>query len=107
MASTENGWNEYSRLVLEQLEALSDGIEGLRTEMQELRQELTIMKAKESQVAELKMWKEKIEDFASPRQMRHALSEIEELKTFKTKAVTIFMVVQTMMALVIAWSQIL
>lgn len=105
MAPTENGWNEYSRLVLEQLEALSISVEGLRSEMQELRQELAIMKAKETQVAELKVWKEKIEDFASPRQMRLALGQIEELKIFKTKAVTVFMVVQSMMAMALAWSQ--
>lgn len=107
MAPTENGWNEYSRLVLEQLEALSISVEGLRSEMQELRQELAIMKAKESQVAELKVWKEKIEDFASPRQMRLALNEIEELKMFKTKAVTIFMVVQSMVGGVLAWAHLL
>lgn len=107
MAPTENGWNEYSRLVLEQLEALSIGVDGLRSEMQELRQELAIMKAKESQVAELKVWKEKIEDFASPRQMRLALSEIEELKVFKTRAVTIFMVVQSMVGGVLAWAHLL
>ena len=106
MAPTENGWNEYSRLVLEQLEALSISVEGLRSEMQEIRQELAIMKAKEAHVAELKVWKEKIEDFASPRQMRIALNQIEELKIFKTKAVTIFMVVQGMMAMALAWSQI-
>ena len=105
MAPTENGWNEYSRLVLEQLEALSIGVEGLRSEMQELRQELAVMKAKETQVEELKIWKEKIDDFASPRQMRLALNQIEELKTFRTKAVTIFMVVQSMMAMALAWSQ--
>ena len=107
MAPTENGWNEYSRLVLEQLEALSISVEGLRSEMQELRQELAIMKAKESQVAELKVWKEKIEDFASPRQIRLALNEIEELKMFKTKAVTIFMVVQSMVGGVLAWAHLL
>ena len=28
--SDNNGWNEYSRLVLEQLEALSVGIQALR-----------------------------------------------------------------------------
>jgi hypothetical protein len=107
MAPTENGWNEYSRLVLEQLEVLSISVEGLRSEMQELRQELAIIKAKETQVAELKIWKEKIEDFASPRQMRLALSQIEELKIFKTKAVTIFMVVQAMVGGILAWAHLL
>jgi len=103
---TENGWNEYSRLVLEQLETLSDGIDGLKDEMQGIKQELAIMKVKEDRITELKAWKEKIDDVASPPQLKNALKEIEDLKTFKTKAITIFMAVQTMMGLALAWSKI-
>lgn len=105
MAPAENGWNEYSRLVLEQLEALSVGIQALRDEMQTIRQELAIMKAKEDRVTELKAWKEKIDEVASPTQLRNTLKEIEELKTFRTKAIAIFMAVQTMMGLALAWSK--
>ena len=103
MAPTENGWNEYSRLVLEQLESLSAGIEALKEEMQDIKQELAIMKAKEDKVTELKAWKEKVDEVASPRQMLYAFKEIEDLKTFKTKAVTIFMVVQGVVALTLGW----
>ena len=103
--SDNNGWNEYSRLVLEQLEALSVGIQALRDEMQTIRQELAIMKAKEDRVTELKAWKEKIDEVASPTQLRNTLKEIEELKTFRTKAIAIFMAVQTMMGLALAWSK--
>ena len=35
----QNGWNEYSRLVLKELETLADGIDGLRGELQEVKQE--------------------------------------------------------------------
>jgi len=103
MAPTENGWNEYSKLVLEQLESLSAGIELLRSEMQEIKQELAIMKAKEDKVTELKAWKDRVDEVASPRQFLYALDEIEELKIFKTKAVTIFMVVQGAVAMVLGW----
>ena len=105
MAPTESGWSEYSRLVLEQLESLSVGIEALKDEMQAIKQELAIMKSKEDRVTELKVWKEKIDEFASPTQIKYALREIEDLKTFKTKAVTIFTVVQAIMGLALAWSQ--
>ena len=60
MTPTDNGWNEYSRLVLEQLESLSDGVDGIKDEMQGIKQELAIMKAKEDRVTELKIWKEKL-----------------------------------------------
>ena len=36
-----------------------------------------------------------MDDVASPPQLREAMSDIEELKIFKTKAVTMFMVVQS------------
>jgi len=105
MAAAENGWNEYSRLVLEQLEGLSIGIDALRDEMQTIRQELAIMKAKEDKVTELKIWKEKIDEVASPSQFKTMVDEIQILKDFKTKSVTIFMVVQTMMGLALALSK--
>jgi len=105
MTSTDNGWNEYSRLVLEQLETLSDGVDGIKEEMQGIKQELAIMKAKEDRVTELKIWKEKLDDVMSPTQLKNTLKEIEELKIFKTKAIAIFMAVQTMMGLGLAWSK--
>jgi len=105
MPTSDNGWNEYSRLVLEQLETLSAGIDAVRDEMQGIKQELAIMKAKEDRITELKAWKEKIDDVASPTQLKNTLREIEELKIFKTKAITIFMAVQTMMGLALAWSK--
>ncbi len=104
MAPTENGWNEYSRLVLEQLESLSLGIQGVRNDMQEMRQELAIMKAKEDKVTELRVWKEKIDEVTSPTQLKNLVEEIQQLKEFKTKAVTIFMVVQTMVGGILAWT---
>ena len=103
MAPTENGWNEYSKLVLEQLESLSTGISLLRTEIQEIKQELAVMKTKEDKVTELKAWKDRVDEVASPSQFLYALKEVEELKTFKTKAVTIFMVVQGTVAAALGW----
>lgn len=104
MAET-NGWETYSKLVLQQLETMATGIEGLRTELQDVKNQLTELKAKEDRVQDLKVWKEKMDDIASPPQLREAIKEIEELKTFKTKAVTIFMVVQALMGVAMAWSK--
>ena len=46
----QNGWNEYSRLVLQELERLSDNIEGLKGELQEVKQALAALRAKEDKV---------------------------------------------------------
>ena len=96
--SEGNGWDTYSKLVLQQLETLSSGIDGLRVELQVVKDQLTELKIKEDRVQDLKAWKEKMDDIASPPQLKQALIEIEELKEFKTKSVTAFMVIQALMA---------
>ena len=103
--SEESSWDQYSRLVLQQLETLSNGIEALRGELQDVKNQLTELKAKEDKVQDLKDWKEKIDEIASPSQLQSALKEIEDLKVFKTKAVTIFAGVQFLMALIVGLSR--
>jgi TolA-binding protein len=103
--SDTNGWETYSKLVLQQLETLAGGIEALREELQDVKGQLTELKAKEDRVQDIKAWKEKIDDIASPMQLKSLIEEVEELKTFKTKAITIFMAVQTMMGIAMAWSK--
>ena len=100
--SDSNGWETYSKLVLQQLETLGGGIEALAYELQAVKEQLTELKAKEDRVQDLKVWKEKMDDVASPPQLKEALIEVEELKTFKTKAVTMFMVVQAVMGIAMA-----
>ena len=97
--SSENGWAEYSRLVLKELETLATGIEALRTELQDVKQELAKFQSREDKVDELRAWKEKIDEVASPTQLKELTKEVEDLKLFKTKAVTVFAVVQFGMAL--------
>ena len=103
--SEEATWDQYSRLVLQQLETLSNGIEALRAELQDVKSQLTELKAKEDRIQDLKDWKEKIDEVASPSQLHNALQEIEDLKTFKTKAITIFAGVQFLMASALAFSR--
>ena len=100
----DNGWDTYSKLVLQQLETLASGIEALRGELQDVKGQLTELKAKEDRVQELRAWKDKMDDVASPPQLKTAMEEIEQLKEFKTKAVTMFMVVQSIMGIAMAWA---
>ncbi len=100
--SQDNGWGEYSKLVLKELETLASGIDGLRAEISDLKQQLVEMKAREDRVEDLREWKAKIDEIASPSQLRELTNEVDSLKLFKTKAVTIFMVVQAAMASAIA-----
>ena len=70
----------------------------MNSEIQELKQEIARMREREDRVDELRAWKEKIDEVASPTQLQVALKEVDDLKQFKTKAVTIFAVVQFAMA---------
>ena len=99
--TNENGWGEYSRLVLKELETLAQGIDKLNDNINEIKSELTLLKAKEDKVDELRAWKEKIDEIASPTQLKETMKEVEDLKLFKTKAITIFAVVQFAMAAIV------
>ena len=100
-SDNQNGWNEYSRLVLKELETLSDGIDALKEEVQHVKEEIAKMQVREDKVNELKDWKEKIDEVASPTQLNAIINDVNDLKTFKTKAVTVFAVVQFLMAAVV------
>jgi predicted nucleic acid-binding Zn-ribbon protein len=98
MTGPDNGWSEYSRLVLKELETLATSIQSLNSEIQDLKQEIARMREREDRVDELRSWKDKIDEVASPSQLQALTREVEDLKTFKTKSVTIFAVVQFAMA---------
>jgi len=97
--NNQNGWNEYSKLVLKELETLGDNIDSVRNEIQEVKQDIALIKAGEDKVFELKQWKERIDEISSPTRLKEVIQEIESLKVFKTKAITIFAIIQFLMAL--------
>ena len=105
--SDANGWETYSKLVLQQLETMSSGIEGLRAELQDVKEQLTELKAKEDRIQDIKNWKEKVDEVASPSQMLVKFNEVEDLKLFKTKAITIFMIAQALTGFILAYTHII
>ena len=62
---------------------------------------ITDIRAREDKVQELVKWKDRIDEVASPTQIKELKEEVEDLKLFKTKAVTIFAVIQFAMAAVV------
>tara|TARA_B100000214_G_C23879078_1_gene586393 strand:- start:240 stop:629 length:390 start_codon:yes stop_codon:yes gene_type:complete len=101
-SSNENGWAEYSKLVLKELETLADGIQKLQVQLIDLKQEVAELRAKEDRVQQLVQWKDRVDEIASPTQLQTLKDDVESLKLFKTKAVTIFMVVQFAMGVALA-----
>jgi len=98
----QNGWNEYSKLVLKELESLSLNIDNLKIEMQDIKQELVETRVKEDRVDELRAWKDKVDDICSPSQLKELVDKVDNLNTFKVKAIGVFLSVQFMMA-ALAW----
>lgn len=99
--TNDNGWGEYSRLVLKELETLASGIKELNDNINEIKREMTEIRAKEDKVQELVKWKERIDEVTSPSQLKELQVQVDELKSFKTQAVTVFAVVQFAMAAIV------
>lgn len=97
--SEQNTWNEYSKLVLKELETLAVGISNLSNEIQEVKREIALIKDREDKVEKLTEWKEKVSDIVSPTQLNIMVKEVKELKEYKTKSMTVFAIVQFIMGL--------
>ena len=98
MSGDSNGWGEYSKMVLKELEVLSQGITALKSDMEGLKREMTELRAKEDRVKELIEWKRRVDDVASPVQLRELQKEVSRLQDFKVKATTAFVAAQMVVA---------
>jgi len=98
--SEQNSWNEYSRLVLKELETLAVGISNLNLEIQDVKREIALIKDREDKVDKLQEWKDKVSEIISPSQLDSMVKEIKDLKEYKSKSMAIFAVVQFLMGLI-------
>jgi hypothetical protein len=96
----QNGWNEYSKLVLRELERLNESYETIREEIGALRSDVN-----KNETETLKKWKNNVDEVFSPTQMKELHKDVSELKSFKTSSMTIFWVIQFLMALMVALSK--
>jgi hypothetical protein len=96
MSEERDTWQEYSKLVLKELETLAIGISNLNAELQEIKRDITLLKDREDKVEKLTEWKDKISEVVSPSQLQTLVNDVKALNRFKTKAVTVFIVIQTL-----------
>jgi prefoldin subunit 5 len=95
----------YNQLVLAQLQTLSQDIKALHIDLQSVKEEMTKLKAREDKIDDLQEWKTRVNEIVSPSQMAQLVADVRELSDFRTKAVTIFAVVQFGMAVLVLISK--
>lgn len=98
---TENSWTEWSKHVLKELERLNDSHEMLRSKIEEVQHSLSEMKTNKDGIIELKSWKKEVDEVVSPTQLKELQGRVSNLEQFKTRAITTFLVLQGVIALVI------
>jgi len=110
-----SSWNEWSRYVLKELEKLNSNYDQIKDQLTEVKTDINqirnytkdIIELKEwkkeigevvgpivFEVKDLKQWKADITSSVSPKQLESIRVDVESHKTFKTQAITVWLVVQ-------------
>ncbi len=90
----QNGWNEYSRLVLAELERLNENDEKIQETLNEINLRLGKVELIEKEIEAINKWKRYMDDVASPNTLKEMKKDVASLNTFKTVATTVWAVVQ-------------
>ena len=102
----EESWNDYSKLVLKELERLNENYDKMRTDMDtrfgELNQKLTEVKNVEKSVSLNTAWIDKVSEVWSPSQMKEAKDEIYKQKNRWVAAIAIISFIQILIGVAIS-----
>ena len=108
---TNNGWSEYGRLVLNELERLNTGQDKLREDFdrqfKELNQKMGEFSGTEKDVTELTDWKNKVTEVWSPTQMQQVKNELYNQKNRWQRVIGIVLAVQIISAVLLYLKDIL
>ena len=98
-----NGWSEYSKLVLSKLEELHNDNKDIKKVLDNVNNRLTKLEAGTRDVQELERWQKEVTDTWSTIQMKEAKDEIYKQKEKWTGAWFIFVGAQIIWSAVIAF----
>jgi len=97
-----DAWSHYIKVLLAEIKQINNNVKNLEDRIADLKNDMITMtaqySAKHDKLHELEEWKKKIDEVVSPTQLGTLTKEVDELKTFKAKAITVFAVVQFAMA---------
>ena len=106
---SKNGWSEYGRLVLKELERLNENQEKLREDFDkkfnELNERMSAFKNTEKDVEDLKKWKDNVVEVWSVTQMQQSKDELYKQKNQLTKWGGIVIAVTVILNLIIAFKE--
>ena len=98
----QNGWNEYSKLVLAELERLNESDDKIQETLNEINLKLGKFDVIEKDVEAIGKWKRYMDDVASPNTLKEMKRDVSALNVFKTVAITVWTVVQIGFAIFIS-----
>jgi hypothetical protein len=108
-APGKNGWDTYGKLVLQELERLSSTNEKLSLDLGRIKESqvkvLVKIESLKEDVADLRKWKGAVEDVASLSDIKELKSDVKSLKNFRTSAITVWLVVQVLIGILIAFRE--
>lgn len=96
-----DSWGEYGTHILKELVRLNSGIDEVRKEQSEMKQDLVQIRHQQKTLESLTEWREKVIEVMSVTQMKEVKDEVYKLKDFKTQAITIWATVQIIFAIVL------
>jgi hypothetical protein len=103
----QNGWSEYGRLVLAELQRLNQGQDDMKKDLDakflELNNKISEFTTVEKDVADLQEWKEKVVEVWSSTQMKQSKDEIYKQKGYYQRVIGIIIAVQVIFAIAMAF----
>lgn len=101
-SEAQDGWNEYSKLVLAELERLNENDGEIQKTLTEINLKLNKIESFEKEMDAVQSWKRYMEDVASPNTLKELKSDVAKLNTFKTVAATVWAIVQIGFGILVA-----
>ena len=111
MAESKDTWADYSKLVLKELERLTENQEKMRSDidskLNEMNLKLNDVKNVERNIKTNTAWMERVNDVWSPSQMKEAKDELYRQKNRWVAAIAVMTFIQVVVGIVISiWSKI-
>lgn len=102
----KNGWSEYGRLVLNELQRLNQGQDELKKDLDakflELNAQISEVKTIEKELEEIKEWRERVVEVWSVPQMKQSKDEIYTQKNRWQIVTGIVIAIQVIIGIVVA-----